>query len=499
VSKLKRVGRGLAWLVGVVALVLVTVVLVFALQARLRLPELAAWHRIALAAEYRVAAADSPKSFDEYRELESRLFAELERRVREDPAAADTQPLGRYAPGSVQARLALDAPWNRSYELAPAGTPRGAVLLVHGLTDSPYSMRAVAETFRELGFHVVALRMPGHGTLPAGLVDVTWEDWYGAVALAARHAASRAGAGRPVYAGGFSSGAALVTLYAVRALEDPALPRLDGLYLLSPAIGISEFAALTQVLSTLSFIPYFEKADWMDVLPEYDPYKYNSFPVNAARQIHRLTQELDRSLARAGAAGRLGDMRRVTAFQSIVDSTVTAEQVIHGLLARLPPKGHELVVFDINGRDHLRGLIAPGPLTDLERLRKAVDLPYTLTLVGNRSAGEDEIATYVRAAGQREVVVQDWPLRWPASVFSLGHRALPFPLDDPLYGMAPPAGTGFNLGAVAARGESGALVVPLGMFARIRSNPFFDVIRGRIRASVAPAGEAVAADTAVAP
>jgi hypothetical protein len=67
-------------------------------------------------------------------------------------------------------------------------------------------------------------------------------------------------------------------------------------------------------------------------------------------------------------------------------------------------------------------------------------------------------------------------------VFSLGHVSLAFPPDDPVYGIAPPTDPRppFNLGAVAMRGESGALVLSLGAFSRLRSNPFFDVIRGKI-------------------
>jgi hypothetical protein len=38
---------------------------------------------------------------------------------------------------------------------------------------------------------------------------------------------------------------------------------------------------------------------------------------------------------------------------------------------------------------------------------------------------------------------------------------------------------------VPARGEDGALVVPLGTFARLRSNPFFDVIRAKVVATLA--------------
>jgi hypothetical protein len=54
--------------------------------------------------------------------------------------------------------------WNRSFETKQA-TIRGGALLIHGLTDSPYSMRAIADVLSESGVYSLALRMPGHGTL----------------------------------------------------------------------------------------------------------------------------------------------------------------------------------------------------------------------------------------------------------------------------------------------------------------------------------------------
>ncbi|SRR6266404_2539162 len=485
----RRLIRWLAYLAAFAAGVLATIVLGFAVQARLRLPELHAWHRGTLEQEFRADRADAPASFTEYLALEKRLFVEMQRQVLDDSGAADTGRFGRYNPRSVVARLALETTYNRSYELAPAGETRGAVLLVHGLSDSPYSVRALAETFHAQGYYVLALRLPGHGTLPAALVDVSWEDWYGAVVLAARHAAAKAGPGKPFVAGGHSTGAALLTLYSLRTLADPALPRPQRLYLVSAAIGISPSAALTEVVASLAVIPAFEKSRWLDVLPEYDPYKYNSFPVNAAKQIYRLTRELQRTLDAETRSGRVAQLPRVIAFQSIVDSTITAGEVARGLLGRLPPRGHELVVFDINRNENLEGWIAPGPLEDLDRLRMALGLPFRLTLIANRARDTRSVAAYTRAAGEREVVVENLPYQWPAGVFSVGHVSLPFPIDDPVYGLAP-TDRQFNLGALAPKGESGALLVSPGTFERLRSNPFWGVIQAKVAAGEKPAGAA---------
>jgi alpha-beta hydrolase superfamily lysophospholipase len=489
--------RPIAWLLylaGLCVAVLLTLVLVFALQARARLAELEPWHRIALQEEFRADRADGPKTFAEYRALEDRLFAELRRKVLDDPAAADRLLLGRYTPGSIPARLALDTPYNRSFELVPPEI-RGAALLVHGLSDSPYSMRALAETLYGQGYYVLALRLPGHGTVPAGLTDVSWRDWYSAVVLAARYAAAQA-PGRPFIAGGHSTGAALVTLYSVRTLDDPKLPRPQSLYLVSAAIGISPFAVLTNVLSGLAFIPAFEKSRWLDVLPEYDPYKYNSFPVNAANQIYTVTRTLRAELDDARSRKRLDAMPRVVMFQSVVDSTVTPAEVVRGLLTYLPPHGNELVVFDVNRYERFESLVAPGPLEALERLRAAPDLTFKITVIGNRDAGTRAIGAFAREAGQNEVTERDLPYEWPRGILSLGHVALPFPVDDPVYGLEGPpeqSSATYNLGTFPARGENGALVVPLAQFARVRSNPFFGVIRAKVRETLPEDSGAAAA------
>jgi alpha-beta hydrolase superfamily lysophospholipase len=487
VTFVRRTTRWILYLLAFGASLLAAIVLAFAVQARLRLPALSAWHRVVLKNEFVAGRPDTPTTLRDYWRLEDRLFDELRAKILSDPAAADKMPFGRYNLASIPAHLAYETPYNRTYELS-SPDPRCAVLLVHGLSDSPYSLRAIAETFHDQGCYVLVLRLPGHGTIPSGLRRVKWTDWYAAVALAAKEVASHSGPGRPFLAGGHSTGAALVALYALRSLEDPALPRPERIYLVSAAIGISRFAVLTNILASLSFIPYFEKSDWMDVLPEFDPYKYNSFPVNAANQIYSLTRVLRSTLLSAAEKGKLGGMPKVTAFQSLVDSTVTAAEVVHGLLGALPRGGNELVLFDLNRQEKLEGFLAPGPMAQMQRLRDATDLPFRLTIGANRPDEAGKLALFSRDPGAGEFSREDLELEWPRGVFSLGHVALPFPPDDPVYGLNPAAGSEFNLGALAPKGEGGALVVPLGMFSRLRCNPFFEVIRRKIKDSL-PTGE----------
>ena len=107
--------------------------------------------------------------------------------------------------------------------LVPEGAPLGAVVLLHGLTDSPYSQRHIAARYVAHGFVAIAPRLPAHGTVPAALTEVEWEDWLAATRLAVREARARIGPALPMHLVGFSNGGALAMKYALDAIEDPDL------------------------------------------------------------------------------------------------------------------------------------------------------------------------------------------------------------------------------------------------------------------------------------
>jgi alpha-beta hydrolase superfamily lysophospholipase len=472
--------RAVVFLAAIVAAVAVG----FAAQAWWRHPDLALWHTARLINEFK-AGTGAPRTLPAYLAQEERLFTELRQTLYASPTRADGSELDRYSAGSLAARVALDTQGNRTHELGHTA-PRGAAVMLHGLSDAPYSLETVGRLLHERGFHVVWLRLPGHGTIPGALRDVDWEDWMAATALALRHAAERA-PGKPLYVAGYSTGAPLALLHVLRAMDDTSLTMPSRLLLFSPAIGVSRFVVMTNVTSLLSSVPGLEKAAWLDVMPECDPSKYNSFPVNAANQIYRLTRALEAGLVEAQERGTLDRMPTVTAFQSLVDSTVMAADLAKRLFQRLPAKGHELVVFDVNRNALLSSLIGPGPRRAFDQMASVPALPFHLTVVGNRSRDSQEVVEWTREPGSRDMVPKPIALAWPDQVFSLGHLAVPTPIDDPMYGLTPrraPDGLALPLGRGAPSGEAGALVLPLGQFARIRSNPFFPVIVERIDAAV---------------
>jgi alpha-beta hydrolase superfamily lysophospholipase len=396
-------------------------------------------------------------------------------------------PGNRYYDGSpiYPGHFAQD--WNRSYILAPDGPPVGAVVLLHGLTDSPYSLRHIARRYRDEGFVAVAIRMPAHGTVPAALTDVEWEDWDAATRLAVREAVRRAGPSKPLHIVGFSNGGALAMKYALDALDNKQLARPDRLILISPMIGITSFARFVGIAALPALLPAFAKAAWLGILPEFNPFKYNSFPVNGARQSYRLTAALQEHIARAGRAGLLDRLPPVLTFQSVVDFTVSTRAIITGLYSLLPANGSELVLFDINRGATLGPLLRTASETVLSRILAPPPRKFRTVIITNASADTYKVVEKVTEAGAVTEQTTELALAFPPGIFSLSHVALPFPMSDSLYGMEPDKSEDFgvNLGAISPRGERGVLIVNLDALLRVSSNPFFPYVLGRIDQAIA--------------
>lgn len=64
---------------------------------------------------------------------------------------------------------------------APGDAPRVGVLVCHGFTGSPQSMRPWADHLAAAGFGVRLPRLPGHGTHWRDMQVTTWDDWYAEV------------------------------------------------------------------------------------------------------------------------------------------------------------------------------------------------------------------------------------------------------------------------------------------------------------------------------
>jgi esterase/lipase len=226
--------------------------------------------------------------------------------------------------GATPAELDQSVAGNAPFELHPAaGYPQGkskryrrGILLVHGLTDSPYFMRHLAAFFQQHGFRVMAVLLPGHGTRPGDMLEVRWQEWLKAVAYGVEQLALEAD---EIYLGGYSAGGALSVC---QSLQDT---RIRGLFLFAPAFRISPKAAWANCHKAYSWL--LPAAQWLTIHADADLYKYESFAKNAAAQMHALTQKL-----RQHAAGRMLEIpvfAVVSQDDATVDSSASVEFMRH--------------------------------------------------------------------------------------------------------------------------------------------------------------------------
>jgi len=224
---------------------------------------------------------------------------------------------------------------NAPFELEPpSGFPIGhqkkyrrGVVLTHGLTDSSYQMRHLASFFQQNGFCVKVVLLPGHGTQPGDLLEVKWQEWAKTVAYGAYQVAEDAD---EIYLAGCSTGA---TLSVYHSLRDK---RVCGLFLFSPAFKVTRRAAFANLHKLYSWL--IPSAKWVEIKPDLDIYKYESFAKNAAAQIYSLIRELNIQLK-----SRSLDIP-IFAAASVDDATVKSSATLD-FMARTNDPYSKLVLY----------------------------------------------------------------------------------------------------------------------------------------------------------
>jgi carboxylesterase len=106
------------------------------------------------------------------------------------------------------------------------------VLLCHGFTGTPQSLRPWAEYLAERGYSVRLPLLPGHGTTWQEMNRTGWEDWYDCVDAAFRELHERS---EQVVVCGLSMGGALTL-----QLAQGHGPRISGLVLVNPAVRFDD-------------------------------------------------------------------------------------------------------------------------------------------------------------------------------------------------------------------------------------------------------------------
>jgi carboxylesterase len=170
------------------------------------------------------------------------------------------------------------------------GSGPNGVLLCHGFTGSPQSMRPWAKHLEADGFRVAVPRLPGHGTTWQELNQTRWEDWYACVDRA--FADLQAVCDR-VFLAGLSMGGGLV----LRVAEQHG-NAVAGLALVNPSIGSAD-PRYRLLLPWLRYVrPSLAGISSDIALPDAVEGAYDRSPLHAAWSLTRLwavtVRDLDR-------------------------------------------------------------------------------------------------------------------------------------------------------------------------------------------------------------
>ncbi|HEU5267096.1 MAG TPA: alpha/beta fold hydrolase [Jatrophihabitans sp.] len=139
-------------------------------------------------------------------------------------ADPDGEPVRAIAPPTVP----------EAEPFAADGGPIG-VVMSHGFTGTPATLRPWAEHLAAAGYTVRLPLLPGHGVGWRETNESRWPQWYDTIAVAYREVRARC---ETVFAAGLSAGGTLVTRLAE---EHP--DGIAGLVLVNPAYGTKRFDA----------------------------------------------------------------------------------------------------------------------------------------------------------------------------------------------------------------------------------------------------------------
>jgi carboxylesterase len=170
-----------------------------------------------------------------------------------------------------------------------AGSGSVGVLLIHGFTGSPRSMRDWAEQLEADGCRVAVPRLPGHGTSWQELALTEWQDWYDCVErefVALRQSCDQ------VFVGGLSMGGCLALLLAERFGEQVA-----GIVLVNPVVATDNRRALV-VPVTRRFLASLEGISNDIAKPGVDECAYTRTPLHAFHSMTRMWREVGAHLDR---------------------------------------------------------------------------------------------------------------------------------------------------------------------------------------------------------
>ena len=251
------------------------------------------------------------------------------------------------------------APTGWLQDWAAAGSGKNAhvgVLLVHGFTGSPASMRPWGEFLHSKGYTVRVPLLPGHGTRPEDLNKVKWQEWPAKVDFELSELRKSCDV---IFLVGLSMGGGTVLNVAASHNEI-----LAGVILVNPMIHVK--GVPVELAFFLSRLQKMRTSVGDDIKrPGITEWGYDALPTRGVYQLLKMLRITRRNLKNMTVPVQL--------FHSVEDHTlpVTNTEIILDEIGSLNKSRIELVnSYHVATMDYDQELIFQNSLTFIESLTK---------------------------------------------------------------------------------------------------------------------------------
>ena len=248
--------------------------------------------------------------------------------------------------------------WMQDWSALGSGkNARVGVLLVHGFTGAPASMRPWGEFLHSKGYTVRVPLLPGHGTKPVDLNHVKWQQWPAKVVSELEELAKSCDT---IFLAGLSMGGGTVLNVAVDYNS-----KIAGLILVNPMIHVKGVP-----VELAYFLSRFQKmrASVGDDIkrPGITEWGYDALPSRGVHQLLKMLRLTRKNLSKVTVPVQL--------FHSVDDHTlpVTNTEIILDEIGSADKTRIELVnSYHVATLDYDQELIFQNSLTFIENLTRA--------------------------------------------------------------------------------------------------------------------------------
>ena len=220
------------------------------------------------------------------------------------------------------------------------------IVLCHGYLASPQEVEPLAQVLNKMGFTVYCVRLKGHGTSPANLKDIVFEDWlesfdraYAIVRNTCKH----------VFLGGFSAGGLVALLAAAKKSND-----VKGVFTINAALKLQDIRSkfVPSVMVWNDVMDKFNldqaKMDYIENESEHPEINYSRNYLNGIRQLERLIKTTKTKLPQVVAPALI-----IQADEDPVVHVDSAEMIESAIQSE--PKEKVILHFDRHGILHGEG------------------------------------------------------------------------------------------------------------------------------------------------